>query len=182
MRRLLLALATLGCASSRGDTPDGTTSSSPDRILLVDQGRVYRTTNDNVNAVEQLVPGTREQVMQWLVGAYEEVGVSVNTVEPKAGRVASESFVTPSRLGGQPMTKYVDCGADQFGRPRAGTYALTISTTSAVNPATAGYMRVQTVMTASARQRGVSGDAITCSSTGALEKRLNTLLATRSAK
>ncbi len=80
------------------------------------------------------------------------------------------------------MTKYVDCGADQFGRPRAGTYALTISTTSAVNPATAGYMRVQTVMTASARQRGVSGDAITCSSTGALEKRLNTLLATRSAK
>jgi hypothetical protein len=181
MRRFLVGLVTLGCASGGGSTAVSAPA-GPDRVILVDQGRVYRTTNDNMSAVEQLVPGTQEQVLQHLVGAYEEIGVSVNSMEPKVGRIASQSFLTPSRLGGQPITKYVDCGADQFGRPRAGTYAVTITTTSTVAPATTGYMRVQTLMTANARQRGVSGDAINCVSTSELEKRVNTLVAARSAR
>ena len=43
-------------------------------------------------------------------------------------------------------------------------------------------MRASTGLTAQARQRGVSSDPIVCASTGALEKRINVLLAMRMAK
>jgi hypothetical protein len=177
MRRLLI-LAIVGCASGGGSTSTG----QPDRILLVDeQGRVYRTTNNSVNTVDQEIPGTREEVVRHLVGAYEELGVTVTAVDPQLGRVAAANFTSPSRLGGQLLPKYVNCGADQFGRPRAGTYELLLNTTSMVEPGAAGYMRVRTAMTATARQRGVSGDPITCETTGELEKRLNTMTVTRAA-
>lgn len=187
MRRVLV-LALLGCASggSGGGKPTSTTvtpAAAPERVVLVDaRGRVYRTTDDNVTALEQLAPGTPAQAVQALVGAYEELGITVNTVDPAAGRVASENFSPTSRVGGKPLTAYVDCGTDNFGRSRVGTYAVTMTTRSAVQPAGAGQVRVQTVMSASAKQRGVSADPIACQSTGALEMRLNTMFATRMAK
>jgi hypothetical protein len=177
MRRLLV-LALLGCASG------GSGAAPPDRVVLVDRtnGRVYRTTNDNVSAVEQEVPGTIEGVVQALVGSYEELGVTVNTVQPKDGRVAAESFAAPSRLGGKPVTAYVNCGIDHTGRARAATYAVTLNSSSRVQPASTGQVRVSTVLMATARPRAVSGDPIACESTGELEKRINVLVAARSAK
>jgi hypothetical protein len=183
MRRLLV-LALLGCASSGGRGGSTTTTTpAPDRILLVDErGQIYRSTNNTIDVAEQIVPGTRDVAVQQLVGAYEELGISVTSMETAAGRVASQNFTPALRLGGQPMTTYVNCGADQFGRPRAGTYALLLNTSSSVDEPSPGQVRVRTVMRATGRQRGVSSEPINCESTGLLERRLHTMFATRMAK
>ena len=183
MRRLLV-LALLGCASGGSSAPaPADAPAPPDRILLVDQqGRVYRTTNTVTPGVDQVVPGTTDEAVQALLGAYGELGLSVNTIEPRAGRVGARDFSAPSRLGGRLISTYVDCGPDNFGNPRASTYALLLNVQSAVQPASAGHVRATTTMTATGRKRGVSGDPITCESTGVLEKQLNVLMAARLAK
>ena len=181
MRRPIV-LALLGCPSSGGGSSQ-VPPAQPDRILLVaERARVYRTRNDNVTTVDQLAPGTVDQAVQALVGAYGELGIDVNTIEPRAGRVGARAYSAPSRIGGKPLATFVDCGTDNFGNPRASTYAVVLDVTSAVEPASAGYVRASTLLTARGRQRGVSSDPIVCTTTGALEKRINVLMASRMAK
>ena len=152
-------------------------------MLLVDNsGRVYRTTSDNERAVAQELPGTTMQVVQHLVGSYEELGVVVNSAVSAEGRVSSSNFVAPRRIGGEPVGSYVNCGTDYHGRARADLFAVTLNTTSLVTPASAGRVRVSTIVTATAQQRGVSGNSIACESTGALERRIHALAATRAAQ
>lgn len=179
MRRLLV-LALAGCASGGGTgTPAGSISAPP-RVLLVDeQGRVYRTSDTRADAEQQLAPGTRQQAVQALVGVYEELGISVNTIDWNSGLVGVRSFAAPRRIGGTPIGRYMDCGADHVGEPRANSYAVQLNVESVATQRGLDSVLLSTVASGTARQQGVSSDPLTCVTTGVLEKRLNVLATVR---
>lgn len=182
--RVLLLLAVVGCASSGGGTAtQPAPQSAPDQVLLVDaSGKVYRRTADQDRPVEQTTPGTVADVTQALLAAYGDLGMPAVSAEPGAGRVASREFEAPSRIGGRPISSYVDCGSDPMGSPRAASYAVWLIARSSVAAVDSGHVTVGTVVRATARQRGVSADPIVCESTGALEKRVNLQAVTHLAK
>ena len=181
MRRLLV-LALLGCASAPASNPP-----PPDRVILVDdRGRVYRTANDANEGVTQDVPGPRDDVLRAVVGVYQDLGLDVNTLDPAAGLVGARNLNVPRRLGGQPISKYLNCGSDPMGGPTADSYLVTINAQSVATPASQGGksddVLVRTTVPATARRPGVSADPVHCTSNGALEKRINLLVAERRAR
>jgi hypothetical protein len=182
--RVLLLLAVVGCASSGGGTTTQPAPQGPsDQVLLVDaSGKVYRRTGDQDRPVEQTAPGTVADGVQAVFAAYGDLGVPAVTAEPATGRVASREFEAPSRIGGRPISSYIDCGSDPMGSPRAASYAVLLTARSNVTAADSGHVTLGTVVRATARQRGVSADPIACESTGALEKRINLQAITHLAK
>lgn len=181
MRRLLvLSLSLLGCASSSGGGAPADPAAAVDRVLLIDErGRVYRSAANSPLAAEQTVPGTVQQAVQALVGSYEELGLSVSSIDWANGRVGVRVPMAPRRIGGQPIARYVDCGTNHMGEPRANSYAVTLSVQSSATPAAAGEVLMTTLASATARQQGVSSDPLNCPTLGVLEKRVNTLAAER---
>jgi hypothetical protein len=177
MRRLLV-LALLGCASGGSGAPPAV--STPDRILMVDErGRVLRTTDNPNEGSEQLVPAAPGATLQALVGAYGELGLAVNTLETREGRVAARGVAAPRRIAGKPLSAYLDCGNDVVGAPAANGYAVLLNVESLVTPDAPGTVRIRSFVTASARAQGVSSTAVHCTTTGALEKRLHLAAATK---
>ena len=183
MRRLLI-LTLVGCASGGGGAAGSSASGSsvPDRVVLVDdRGRVYRSAAATANAAEQEVPATAQEAVQALVGAYESLGISVNTLDWTAGRVAAMSFTAPRRLGGHAMATFFDCGLTSIGQPRANSYAVTLNLESVVRPGATGKVVLATHASGTARPQSVSGDPIGCTTTGQLEKLVNLRAGARAA-
>jgi hypothetical protein len=144
-----------------------------------ERGRVYRTNVVPPDLPEQVVPGTAQQTVQALVGVYESLGLSVNTIDWNTGLVGARGFVAPRRVAGATLSRYLDCGASQVGQLRADSYAITLDVESWAKPKEAGQVVVSTRTSATARQRGVSGDPLPCTTTTALEKRIHLELARR---
>ena len=180
MRRLLLILALAGCASGSGtSTSAGSVPGDPNRVVLVDDaGRVYRTPSSRAPGHEQSVPATRQAAVQALVGAYEALGLSVNTLSWNDGRVGVRGFNAPRRIDGTPLGKFFDCGTNHLGEPRANRYAMRLDVESVVVPQSTERVLFSTTAGATAKQLGVSSDPLHCSTLGELEKRLN-LIATQ---
>jgi hypothetical protein len=180
MRRLLV-LALLGCASGGGSTtPASSPAGDPNRVVLVDdRGRVYRTPADRAPGDEQIVPATRQQAVQALVGAYEALGLSVNTLDWTNGRVGVRAFTAPRRLGGTQLGKFFDCGINHLGEQRANSYAMRLDVESVVTQQSTDRVLMSTRAGATAKQLSVSSDPLNCSSSGHLEKRLHMLAAER---
>ena len=178
MRRLLV-LALLGCASGGSGAPPATRT--PDRILMVDErGRVLRTTDNPNEGSEQLVPAAPGAALQALAGADGELGLAVNTLETRDGRVAARGIAAPRRIAGKPLSAYLDCGNDVVGAPAANGYAVLLNVESLVTPdAAPGAVRIRSFVSASARAQGVSSTSVHCTTTGALEKRLHLAAATK---
>lgn len=178
--RQLYVLLLLGCASGGAGAPASRTAGAADRVLLVDErGRVYRTNVSRVEMPEQVVPGTARQTVEALVGVYESMGLSVNTIDWAAGLVGARGVVAPRRLVGSALSTYLDCGASQMGQLRADSYSLMIDVESWAKPSTPGQMVVSTITKGTARARGVSSDPVPCTTTSVLEKRIHLELARR---
>jgi hypothetical protein len=77
-----------------------------------------------------------------------------------------------SRIGGQPMSRYLECGGGLTG-PHADSWRITLSYAVFVDAASAGGSRVGVALFATARNpEGVSTSAVACGSTGALEREI----------
>jgi len=173
-----LLLPVLACASSGVRSGGANAPTPPDRVVLVDErGRIYRTPVTRTDAEEQVVPGTMQESVRALVGAYESLGLSVNTVDWNTGVVAARGILAPRRIAGAVLGRFVDCGSTQVGQQRADSYAVTLTTESVVRPAETGRMVISTLVNGSARPRGVSGEPVPCATTGALERRIHVQVA-----
>jgi hypothetical protein len=170
--RRLVVLALLGCASAGGNSTPA--PEPPDRILVVDdRGTVYRTLNERNDGSQQSLPVTRQQAYIALVAAYGDLGLEVNTLDSKVGRVGARNVNAPRRLAGQQLAKYLDCGSDRVGAPAANSFAVLLNAESVVAAEANGSSEVRTVVSASAQEHGTSASRIPCTSTGQLERRIN---------
>jgi hypothetical protein len=84
------------------------------------------------------------------------------------------------RIGGARNSRYLDCGYGATATPNADAYEVTASLMASVRPGEGGGTILETLFTASARAREVSGGVVSCNSKGVLERdmvdRLTTML------
>lgn len=132
-----------------------------------------RSVGDAVSATEATVPAGAEQTFAALPGAYEAVGLSINTVLSDARTLGVREGRAPRRLARQPLSRYLECGADAVGTRHADAWAVTITALTRVTPARDSASTVRTQVTGSARPLTTSGSAVPCTSTGFLEQAIN---------
>jgi hypothetical protein len=87
-------------------------------------------------------------------------------------KVVYNTRLIASRIAGQPMSRYLECGGGLTGR-YADSWRITLAYAVFVNTTSAGASRVGVALFATARNpEGVSTSAVACGSTGALEREI----------
>lgn len=76
---------------------------------------------------------------------------------------------TPRRIAGNRLSRYIDCGMGTTAMPKADEYDVTMSVLTRLAAGDASTTMVTTSVTATAKQRAQSGNAVYCHSQGTLE-------------
>jgi hypothetical protein len=184
---LAAALAACGTAGTgTGGGADPVVTPSTTDVSMAANGGGFNsngTTNATLRsfadngAVVQRVPRTPQQVWPAVRDAYTQAEIPVATADSARGVVASPRFEASRTLAGQRLSAYFSCGDTPMAIPIADAYRLAISAQSTVR-AWEGGSRVDTRVSATAVNPG-TGASVDCTSTGALEARLNGAVLTR---
>jgi hypothetical protein len=119
-----------------------------------------------------------EEVWTVLPNVFEELGIEITYRNPGARALGNNQF-RARRIGGERNSRYLDCGYGTTATPNADAYEVTASLVASLRPGEEeGGTVLETLLTASARAREVSGGSISCSSKGVLEKDMVDLLTT----
>ena len=156
----------VGCASA-GNQP----GTPPDRVLATTDVGTIRS-HDNVSA-DSLVNASPDTTFAALVAAYQDLGIEVKLLLPRAREVGNRRFSKMYELAGVRLSKYVGCGLSETGQA-ADNYRITMSIVSRVTPSGAG-SRIDTQLTAYAEDLSSSKGAISCTTLGGLEERIHAL-------
>ncbi len=179
-RAIAAAILCSACATGAA-SPD--TGSVSDHVVLTDaSGNVYRSTKDT-RGRDISVMGSVAQVQAALADTYKELDLELNTIDPANGIFGATNVVKTHSLGGVAISNYLNCG-DSFSGPRANTDRIRLTLLTTVKPDGNGGARVATNLQATAQDAagGNSRDLATCSSTGSLEGRVNTSIASKLVK
>lgn len=164
-------IAVSACASGPPSTPN-----QVDRVVgSTDAGdlRSY----EGVPKVSVTVKAAPEAVLVALRGAYSEIGVEDKLSAPGSRRVGNSYFSKTSRLGGAPLSRYLECGSTMTG-PAADNFPITISLVSVVAPAGTG-STIETLLSARTGGASSSSGTSSCRTLGTLEMQLNRILVRR---
>ena len=169
-----IALATMsGCASSATSAVAGAS---------VETTRVATTTGTtSVTMTSTVTPGlvTLEfpiaDVWRALPVAYDSIGIPVGKMDTLSRVVGNEGYKLRRKLGGVPLTRYLDCGQAQ-GFKSAETYEISLSVITQLRPEGTSQTTAATVVQASAKPVNFAGEYSACTSTGELEKRVADVL------
>lgn len=178
MRHLLpLALAALGaCAGGSTSTGRG---SVPVATTRIESGTgtpsIELTTTPSDPNAEFAIAATPQQVWGALTVAYQELKVPVTTLSTESLVLGNPNFNVRRQLGGVRLSRYLNCG-DRLGEPAADALQITMALRTQVTAAAAGGSTLHTTVQASGTPLAVSGNAITCSTTGGLERRIVALV------
>jgi hypothetical protein len=175
--RLLLGIVMViaSCAVNPYPEPDAATDVVR---AAVAPGEAVDLTRQTVIQTQEY-PATRDQVWGALLAAEEDLAMQLQSADPHAGVVVYRVQATTPRIAGRHASTWLDCGKGPGGGPRVNTYQLTLRMTALVESVAERHTRVQTTLVGYARDRGVIGDGLPCTSTGALEKRALAILAAR---
>jgi hypothetical protein len=181
--RTLVALAAVstllaGCAQATSST-GGAVAPGPQlvtqTIVGADGGSVGMNMVNEATAVGTAVDGTPEQVWSALEQVYVSLEIPLSFRDTKRRTLGNTAFRTRRRVGPVPMYRALNCGGES-GMPNAETYDVTMDIASSVTAEPGGKARLSTLLQASARRpSGGSGD-VRCSSQGALEERIATMV------
>lgn len=165
---VLLSLAAAGCAST------GTTSSSPTRLdrsstTIESVGLTIETTTV-LETVGTRIPTPAADLWATLPLVYGDLGIALATHDAAQMVIGNPGLIVQgNRLASTRVSRYLNCGVDPLGSPLADRYQVVLSVASRVR--TAGEESLlETQVSGSAGQRGVAGNAVTCTSTGVLEE------------
>jgi hypothetical protein len=173
---LALVLLTLSCASQQTGS-GGEASIDPVRTVVTPGEAIDITRHTTIHAQEFAV--ARERVWDALMGAEADFGMPLQSADPVAG-VAIYYFQTATpRIAGRHASSWLDCGRAPGGAPRVNTYHLTLRLRATVEQITADATRVRMSLLGYARDRGIVGDPLPCTSSGQLEKRALAVLVAR---
>lgn len=124
-------------------------------------------------------PATRAQAWDALLGGEEDFAMRLESADSATGVVVFHVQTSTPRVAGRHASMWLDCGRGPGGAPRVNTYQLTLRLTAIVESVTERQVRVRAALVGYARDRGVTGDALPCTSTGKLEQRAHAILAAR---
>ena len=170
MRRLAIPAALLllaGCAAGSGATA-APPAGPPPRVDAVGNGYDVRLSDDAEAAVTRL-EAAPEAAWTALMAAYGKLEIPLATVDAAGRTVGNPGFSVRRRLGGQPLSHYLDCGTNLTGII-ANSYIVKLSVGSKLTPEAQGGTTLETRVTASATSpQGTGSGPVRCSSTGRLE-------------
>ena len=170
---LLSVVGIQGCGTvAEGVMPEGGTPVVT-RVQGPGGGDVLLTSELSIGTFQLGFPP--EQVWIALPNVFEEMGIEITYENPGARATGNNQF-RARRILGERNSRYLDCGYGSTATPYADSYEVTASLVASVRPGDAGDTVLETLFTASARAREVSGGNISCSSKGILERRMVEML------
>jgi hypothetical protein len=165
---LVAVLPALACASGGSNT----TLRTPDvRVPTTIETSTGRTTVDIRNSAASIgsdlsVP--LETAWVALPKVYDEIGLTGGGSTDPEGHTYGVLTKRIARIAGKHLSEYLDCG-DSIEGPRADLYDVRVSAFTALTEKN-GSTRVETLVQATAKPRGVSGNSVSCRSRGTLER------------
>ncbi len=169
---LFLAVFLVGCASSSGgEAMLGSGVQAPASDNPTGTGGEFRLPADIVTATLEVdVPAD----LAWpaLKAVYEELKISTPEVSETAKTVRNLRFVVSRRLGGERLSRFLDCGRSATG-PNANTHRLELEIASRVVSLGPEKSRIDTEITGTGMNiEGTSNTRVLCTSTHQLELRI----------
>jgi hypothetical protein len=168
----IVLIVVSGCASSASSVAQ----------TSVETARVATTTGTtSVTMTSTVSPGLVtlqfpvEDVWRALPVAYDSIGIPVGKVDTLTRVVGNQGYKLRRKLGGVPLTRYLDCGQAQ-GFKSAETYEINLSVLTQLQVVGTNQTTAATVVQASAKPVNFAGEYSACSSTGELEKRVADVL------
>ena len=169
MRRLILVIALVGCASNApprvdpGTQRQATIFSGPDTpTLFADRPRVFSLTIQK--PVDVVWPAVKR--------AYADLEVPVTVDNPKSSQIGNTDFYKTRLFAGKLMSEYVDCGSGLTG-PRSTSLRIYMSLITSVASDGKGGTTLATAFSPAGRDMtGPSTERTVCGTTGKLEKLL----------
>jgi hypothetical protein len=180
---LLAASFGAACATSTAARPSDQVSVTPQTIQI----QTGDATTVNLNMVNEdradsrVIKAPVDKVWAMLPSVFAELGLPVNLFVDKTHQIGARSARFRGRVGKTRLSQYVSCGADITGEDKANTYEVTLDVMSAIGPLAEGQTNLLTMVTASGRPLATSGEAVRCTSTGAIERSLAQLVTLRTA-
>jgi hypothetical protein len=189
VKRISLAAAALLCACSSGS--NGAQASTAEAPALRASEGITRVDSPVGNLVIDWQHQRTYEETKLLVGVdkawsefptvFGELGIPTGLADPKQHVFGNAGVKVRGSLGGQRMSKYLDCGATA-GMSNSDTYDVIVRVVSQVIPADAGLASLRTQVEGSAHASGDSGMNVRCISTGALEARIAHMMSELAAK
>lgn len=170
---IVLGLCLHGCAGPSDGVRQQTGALAVTRVQGAGGGDVYLTSEFSKGTFHLDAPP--EQVWAVAPSLYEELGIEINYSIPSAKAIGSTNFRVRRILGAR-NSRYLDCGYGRTAVPYADGYEVTGSLVSTFSAGEDGTTIMETLFTASARAREVSGGNVGCTSKGALERAMAEIL------
>lgn len=121
----------------------------------------------------------RDRVLAAVDTALKSLGIPLDVRLPAAGLVGTGKLKTQRRLGGERISRWLDCGVGARGAT-ADVYQISLALLGMVRQVHADSVELRVALAAGAQDfSGPLGDPISCSSTGALEERVFAVVAAR---
>ena len=118
------------------------------------------------------ITGSRDSIYAALVAVFAELKIPVAEYDASRGMLHNVNANVSRRLGGEAMSKYLDCGRG-FSGSNADFYRVTLAVSAWVEPATGEPTKLMVAIAASGRDPAGSKSAYSvCTSRGALEQRI----------
>lgn len=118
------------------------------------------------------IAGHRDSIFVALEKAFAELKIPIEARDPQTGLLRNLNAEVSRRIGGQAMSRYLDCGRG-FSGNNADFYRITLAISAWVEPAGGAPERLLVAIAASGRDPAGSRSAYSpCTSRGALEKRI----------
>jgi hypothetical protein len=176
MRKTMLGacVALAACASGGSGVTSAPAAVEQTTRITSDAGTAeLRTTRSDPTAAFAIA-APPERVFRALSSVYEELGLTVNVLDTQGRRIGVENGRIRRQLGGQRLSRYLECG-ERLGGRVAETDDISFTLLTQVT-ADGQNSTLRTLVDATARPIGVSGNPITCATTGNLEERIVALV------
>ena len=169
-----IALVTVGGCASSAASSVATTSVETTRVATP-TGTTTMTMTSTVSPGLVTLEFPIDVVWRALPVAYDSIGIPVAKMDTLSRIVGNEAYKLRRKLGGVPLTRYLDCGQAQ-GFKSAETYQINLSVLTQLQSVGTSQTTAATVVQASAKPVNFAGEYSPCSSTGELERRVADVL------
>lgn len=129
--------------------------------------------------IAQPIHGARDSIFAAISAVFAELKIPVEASNAGAGMLRNLNAQISRRLGGEPLSRYLDCGRG-FSGSNADIYRISLAISVWVEPATGDAERLLVAIAASGRDPSGSHSAYAvCTSRGALERRIAAMVQAR---
>jgi hypothetical protein len=176
MRLPLIAVLVAAAACAGGTS---TTQTRPETMRVVAGSGTatgqFNLTATNTASVSK-VPASIDRVWKLMPSVYDSLKIPLTTVDGAKHLIGNEGMKIRQRLGGAPLSRYIDCGQAQIG-PSADSYDVFLAVTTTVRSLSATETEVATTVESQAKPITYAQDYSRCSTKGTLETTISDIIA-----